>query len=200
MDQNVVPFDIGRMLLGDTPPSFMAEIVVRTVIVYVYTFAMVRWLGGRSIAQLSVVEFLLVIALGSAVGDSMFYPNVPLLHALAVITIVVLVNKGIDEFLARLPQTQKLVDAPPVEVINHGKVLDEGLKTSGYSKLEIFEQLRMQGVRDTGEVETAILESNGRLSVFKLKRPVKGEALLPPQRMPSSAGHRRGKGKDKQAG
>jgi uncharacterized membrane protein YcaP (DUF421 family) len=196
MDQNVVPFDIGRMLLGDAPPLFMAEIFVRTVIVYVYTFAMVRWLGGRSIAQLSVVEFLLVIALGSAVGDSMFYPNVPLLHALAVITLVVLVNKGIDEFLARLPQTQKLVDAPPVEVVSHGKVLQEGLKTSGYSELEIFEQLRMQGVRNTGEVETAILESNGRLSVFKLKRPVKGEALLPPPRMSANAGKKKASKRD----
>ena len=43
---------------------------------------MLRWIGSRTIAQLSTVEFLLVIALGSAVGDSMFYAEVPLLHAL----------------------------------------------------------------------------------------------------------------------
>jgi uncharacterized membrane protein YcaP (DUF421 family) len=192
MDQNIVPFDLGRMLLGDTPPWFMAEIVVRTVIVYVYTFAMVRWLGGRSIAQLSVVEFLLVIALGSAVGDAMFYPEVPLLHSLAVITVVVLVNKGIDMALARLPQTQVYFYAAPVEVINNGRLIEEGLTASGYSAMEIFEQLRMQGVRNTGEVETAILESNGRLSVFRLKRPVKGQALLPPERMPRLDGKKQG--------
>jgi uncharacterized membrane protein YcaP (DUF421 family) len=193
MDQNVVPFDIGRILLGDTPPLFMAEIVVRTVIVYVYTFAMVRWLGGRSIAQLSVVEFLLVIALGSAVGDAMFYPDVPLLHALAVITVVVMVNKGIDVVLARLPQTQKYVDASPVEVISHGKLMEDGLRASGYSALEVYEQLRMQGVRNTGEVETAILESNGRLSVFRLTKPVNGTALLPPNKAPSSKADRKGR-------
>ncbi len=184
MDQEIIPFDLWRMLLGDAPPWFMAEIVLRTVVVYVYTFAMVRWLGGRSIAQLSVVEFVLVIALGSAVGDAMFYPDVPLLHALAVITIVVLVNKGIDMALARLPQTQNYFDASPVEVINQGRILEEGLTASGYSALEIYEQLRMQGVRNTGEVETAILESNGRLSVFRLKKPVEGTALLPPNQAP----------------
>ena len=86
MEQPVEPFDLMRMLVGGQPPLFFAEIVLRTLIVYAYTFGLVRWLGGRSVAQLSVIEFLLVIALGSAVGDAMFYPDVPLLHAMLVIT------------------------------------------------------------------------------------------------------------------
>jgi uncharacterized membrane protein YcaP (DUF421 family) len=43
---------------------------------------LVRWVGGRGVAQLSLIEFLLVIAPGSAVGDALFYPEVPLLHAM----------------------------------------------------------------------------------------------------------------------
>jgi hypothetical protein len=180
MEQIVEPFDLARILIGEQPPLFFAEIAVRTVIVYTYTFALVRWLGGRSIAQLSVVEFLLVIALGSAVGDAMFYPDVPLLHALLVITVVILINKGIDMALARIPAADKYIDASPVEVMRNGALIEEGLATAGYGALEIFEQLRMQGIRNTGEVETAILESNGRLSVFRLKKPLDGIALLPP--------------------
>ncbi len=180
MEQPVEPFDLVRVLVGEQQPLFFAEILMRTIIVYAYTFGLVRWLGGRSVAQLSVIEFLLVIALGSAVGDAMFYPNVPLLHALLVITIVVLINKFIDTMLARVPVSEKFFDASPVEVVKNGELLSDGLTRAGYGPQEIIEQLRMQGIRNLGEVETAILESNGHMSVFKLKKPVKGLALLPP--------------------
>ncbi|WP_201772918.1 hypothetical protein, partial [Devosia riboflavina] len=89
------------MLIGNEPPTFLLEIVIRTVIIYSYTLALLRWLGSRAIGQLSTVEFLLVIALGSAVGDAMFYPDVPLLHCLLVVTVVVVANKLIDLGIAR---------------------------------------------------------------------------------------------------
>ena len=87
MDQPVTPFDLQRMFLGEQPLLFYAEILVRTLIIYAYTLVMIRWIGGRGVAQLSMVEFVLVIALGSAVGDAMFYPDVPLLAAMLVIAL-----------------------------------------------------------------------------------------------------------------
>src|SRR5690606_22718215 len=96
MDQAITILDWKRMLLGDEPPLYLLEIFIRTLIIYAYTLGLLRWLGSRTIGQLSTVEFLLVIALGSAVGDAMFYPDVPLIHALLVVTIVVLANKGLD--------------------------------------------------------------------------------------------------------
>lgn len=80
-------FDLQRMLIGDLPWTFTFEVIVRTVIMYVYTLLMIRLLTKRAVGQLSLVEFLLVIALGSAVGDPMFYHDVPLLHGIAVITV-----------------------------------------------------------------------------------------------------------------
>ena len=83
MNDPVVPFDLTRMFFGTDPTLFYLEIVFRICAVYAYALLLIRWIGGRSIAQMSTVEFLLVIALGSAVGDAMFYPEVPLLHALS---------------------------------------------------------------------------------------------------------------------
>lgn len=65
------------MLIGDEPPTFVLEIIIRTAIVYAYSLTLLQWLGSRAIGQLSTVEFLLVIALGSAVGDAMFIPTCP---------------------------------------------------------------------------------------------------------------------------
>ena len=91
MNETVVPFDLVRMFFGTDPALFYLEIVFRTCLIYLYALLLIRWVGGRGIAQMSTVEFLLVIALGSAVGDAMFYPEVPILHAMLVITAVVVV-------------------------------------------------------------------------------------------------------------
>ena len=110
MNDPVTAFDFGRMLFGDEPPLFLLEIAVRTVVIYVYTLVLIRWIGSRSIAQLSLVEFLLVIALGFAVGDAMFYPDVPLVHCIVVITVVVLLDKALSYLVARNPRLEDVIE------------------------------------------------------------------------------------------
>ncbi len=124
MDQPASLLDFGRILFGSESPLFLFEIILRTAIVYIYALVLLRWLGSRTIGQLSTVEFLLVIALGSAVGDAMFYPDVPLIHALLVVTIVVLANKGLDILIARSKTAEKMLDGVPEEVIVEGWCAD----------------------------------------------------------------------------
>jgi uncharacterized membrane protein YcaP (DUF421 family) len=91
---DIQPFDLQRMFLGDLPWWFTAEVIVRTIIMYAYSLLLVRLVSRRAVGQLSLIEFLLVIALGSAVGDPMFYHDVPLLHGMAVVTVVVFLHAG----------------------------------------------------------------------------------------------------------
>lgn len=177
----VDPFDLQRMLLGDQPPLFLLEIVVRTVIVYVYGLLLLRWLGSRTIGQLSTVEFLLVIALGSAVGDAMFYPEVPLVHALLVVTLVVFANKGLDLLIARYKGAERAIDGKPEEVVRDGVICKGFLDSTSLGVSELFQQLREKGVEHLGQVAHAYIEANGQLSVFRSKdedRP--GLPITPP--------------------
>jgi uncharacterized membrane protein YcaP (DUF421 family) len=180
MDQTVIPFEWGRMLLGDAPSSFLLEILFRTFIIYFYTFSLIRWIGGRSISQLSLVEFLLVIALGSAVGDSLFYPDVPLIHAMLVITVIVLINKGLDLLILRSDTAQKAIDGKPNWIVRDGRLNTEQSSDRGMGKAEVLALLRLEGVRNLGEVENAFLEANGELSVFRTDRPIAGMPIVPP--------------------
>ncbi len=168
------------MLLGDEPPLFLLEIAFRTAVVYVYALALLRWLGSRTIGQLSTIEFLLVIALGSAVGDAMFYPDVPLIHALLVITIVVVANKGLDMVIAKSTRAERAIDGIPEEVIRDGVLCRGFLEGSSLSRNELFQQLREQGVEHLGEVAHAYLETDGALTVFKAKESRPGLPIVPP--------------------
>lgn len=180
MEQSVQAFDWGRMLFGDEPPVFLLEIAFRTTVIYVYALLLLRWLGSRAIGQLSTVEFLLVIALGSAVGDAMFYADVPLLHAMLVITVVVLANKGLDIVIGRSPSAEQLIDGIPAEAVRDGVVNRKFLASSNLSQSELFQQLRGHGVTQLGEVARAYLETDGTLSVFKTENTRPGLPITPP--------------------
>lgn len=180
MDQGIQAFDWSRMFFGDEPPLFLLEIGFRTAIIYIYALMLLRWLGSRTIGQLSTIEFLLVIALGSAVGDAMFYPDVPLLHALLVITVVVLANKGLDLVIAKNASAERAIDGIPAEAIRHGVVNRKFMEGSNLSESELFQQLREHGVTHLGEVAHAYLETDGALTIFKARDTRPGLPIMPP--------------------
>ncbi len=182
MSEEVVPFDLVRVFFGDEPPFFLVEIGFRTVFIYLYTLLLIRWIGSRSIAQLSLVEFLLVIALGSAVGDAMFYPDVPLFHCMLVITVVVLIDKALSFMVARYPRLEDAIEGKSVEVVRDGIIHCAKMRAVNFGHDELFEQLRLSDVEHLGEVRSAYLETNGRLSVFKLPTSLQkpGLSIEPP--------------------
>jgi uncharacterized membrane protein YcaP (DUF421 family) len=179
--ETIDALDWQRMLIGDESPLFLLEIVARTIIVYLYALLLLRWLGSRTIGQLSTVEFLLVIALGSAVGDAMFYPDVPLLHALLVVTVVVLANKGLDMLIARFKHAERAIDGVPEEVIRDGVICKSFLTSTTMGASELFQELRERGIEQLGQVACAYAEADGAITVFKLDgKPRPGLPIVPP--------------------
>lgn len=181
MDEVIAAFDLKRMLIGDEPPLFLLEIVVRTIIIYGYTLLLLRWLGSRTVGQLSTVEFLLVIALGSAVGDAMFYPDVPLVHALLVVTVVVVANKLLDLGISKSRRAESWLDGQPREVVRDGVVARRFLEENWMSRYELFQELRENGIEQLGEVRRAYIEKDGKVTVFRHKGDTPpGLAIVPP--------------------
>jgi uncharacterized membrane protein YcaP (DUF421 family) len=175
-------FDLQRMLLGDLPWMFTFEVIVRTVVIYVYTLFMVRLLSKRAVGQLSLVEFLLVIALGSAVGDPMFYHDVPLLHGIAVITVVVLLDRVLAYYITHSEVVERLLEGAPCTVVHDGVMLPKGLSAAGMNREELFQFLRLQGVEHLGQVRAAYVEQTGHVSVFCYPPQAKrlGMRTMPP--------------------
>jgi uncharacterized membrane protein YcaP (DUF421 family) len=184
MDQAITAFDLKRMLIGDEPPLFLLEIVVRTVIIYAYTLLLLRWLGSRTVGQLSTVEFLLVIALGSAVGDAMFYPDVPLLQAMLVVTVVVVANKLLDLSISKSRRAERLLDGKPREVVRDGVVARKFLDENWMSRYELFQELREAGIEQLGEVRRAYIEKDGKVTVFRQRSDLPaGLPIVPPSQI-----------------
>jgi uncharacterized membrane protein YcaP (DUF421 family) len=160
-------FDLHRILLGRLPWLYLAEILLRTSIVYFFALFVVRTIGKRGMGQLAPFDFVIIIALGSAVGDPMFYPNVPLLHALVAITAIVLLTRGVTHLTQRSKRVQDLLSATAARLVRDGVMDLAAMRQEGIARTELFEALRTIGIEHLGEVERAYLEPSGKISTFK---------------------------------
>lgn len=177
----IIPFDWGRIWLGDVPPLFLLEIVFRTAVIFLWLLLLLRVTGKRGLAQLSGLELAIVIALGSAAGDPLFYPEVPLLHAMMVLGLVVGFQRVLAWLAARSERVETFMEGVPVELVRDGVLSLQALRGASLSREDLFERLRAQGVMQLGEVRRAYFEQDGTLSVFSHDHdPPPGLPVVPP--------------------
>ncbi|MPY66736.1 DUF421 domain-containing protein [Deinococcus sp. SDU3-2] len=162
----MVPLDFGRMFLGDFSPLFFLEVALRTVVIFGWLLLLLRLMGKRGLAQLSPLEFAIVIGLGSAAGDPMFYPEVPLAHAMLVIALVVGMQRLLAWLVIKNESVETFIEGVPVELVRDGVMFNAALDRSNLSREDLFERLRVAGVRQLGEVQRVYFEQDGNLSVF----------------------------------
>ena len=169
-----------RIFLGDLSFELVLEIILRTVVMYVYTLALIRLLGKRGMGQLSPFELVIIVALGSAVGDPMFYPDVPVIHGLVVITAVVGLELTLVKLTERHRGIERVIESAPVLLVKDGRLVTEALDHEDLSESEVFMGLREQGIEHLGEVRRAYMEPSGKISVFRESSPSEtGRSILP---------------------
>ena len=159
-------FDWKQLLLGKEDWGFLIETVFRTSIMFTIILVALRLLGKRGVKQLSVFELVVIIGLGSAAGDPMFYKDVGLLPALIVFTMVVILYSLITYLIGKNKHFETIVEGKPVSLIKQGRFSIENFKKETLGEDEFFAELRMQGVSQLGQVEEAIIESSGNISIF----------------------------------
>ena len=163
----IVPFDWQRIFIGDAPPLFLLEIAFRTLFMYVFTLLLVRVIGKRGLTQLSPFEYMIIIVLGSAAGDPTFYPDVPLTHAMVVMSVVVALQKLLELLTEKNRPLEIAVEGQVRLLVRDGQIIEPALRAEGLSESELYAELRSEGVECMGQVRFAYLEPSGRVSVLK---------------------------------
>lgn len=159
-------FDWNRILFNELPAAFLLEVVMRSVIMFVIILVTLRASGKRGMKQLSIFELVLIIGLGSAAGDPMFYEDVGIFPALTVFLVIILLYVGITRLTDRFSWFERVMEGEPVYVIQGGNILLDGLKRTGLSREELFGALRLVNVEHLGQVKTVLIETSGDVSVL----------------------------------
>ena len=159
-------FNWKELLLGSEEWTFLPETVLRTLIMFIIIVISLRLLGKRGVKQLSIFELVVIIGLGSAAGDPMFYKDVGILPTIIVFTTVVSLYTLITYFIGKNKNFEKLLEGKPVSLIKDGVFSIDNFKKEILGEDEFFAELRMQGVSQLGQIEEAIEESSGNISIF----------------------------------
>ena len=172
-------FDIGKMLLGDFTIFIYLEIVLRVVIIMIYTIFMIRWIGKRVVGGLGSADVLLIVAMGSAVGDAMFYPDIPLSIPITVITLIAAFQKLYVYIGIKYEAVRTVTDPKVMKLVANGRLLKENFTEDDIDENEVYMLLRQEGIKYLSEVEHAYYEQSGVLSVYKFENPKFEHSILP---------------------
>ncbi|WP_421385382.1 DUF421 domain-containing protein [Bacillus salacetis] len=125
------------------------------------------YMGKRAIGELPIFDFLIILTLGSVVGADIAEPKVQHLQTGVAVIAIGLLQKFVSKLKIANRKIGRLLTFEPTVVIQNGKLLRKNLKQINYSVDNILQMLREKDVFNINDVETAIIESSGALSVYK---------------------------------
>lgn len=161
--------DWHEIFFGKEEISFLLEIVFRTVVMFLVVVIGLNFTGKRGVKQLSIFEMVMIISLGSAAGDPMFYKEVGLLQAVVVFAVVLLSYRIIIFLISRYNKIENLFEGRPIYIIKDGRFTDRSANDLQLGSDELFTELRNKNIDHLGQIKCAILETNGTISLLFLK-------------------------------
>ncbi len=166
MEKHIHPFDWARLFLGELPYLYYLEILLRILLVFAVMMVVMRMMGKRGQRNLSPIQQVLVIALGSAAGDTLLYPSVAIFYGTLVLLGVTVMSMLMDWSARRWRPVRDYVDSRPRVLVCEGKVNEQAMSTERTNVRELYGALRKSGARSMAQVELAVLEVTGEISVF----------------------------------
>jgi len=159
-------FEWQRILFNELPPHFLIEVAIRSTVMFLILLVVLKLTGKRGIKQLSVFETVIIISLGSAAGDPMFYEDVGLVPAIGVFLMVLILYRLVTWLTGKSPWFEKLVEGKTECLIENGKFSPTKFERESLSQDEFFTELRLKSIEHLGQVKQAYLETTGDVSVF----------------------------------
>lgn len=141
--------------------------LVRGLILYITITVFMRFMGKRQLGELQPTELVITILLSEIAAVPMENNDSPLLHSLFATSLLVcleIINSVIN---MKSPKISQILQGKPAVIIENGKLNQKKLKALRYSADDVLEQLRQKDVFDISEVNYAVVETNGSLSLKK---------------------------------
>ncbi|PZR22598.1 MAG: DUF421 domain-containing protein [Flavobacterium psychrophilum] len=159
-------FEWDTMFINELDLQLSVEIAIRTLIMFLLILTFLRLSGKKGVRQLSIFEVAIIIALGSAAGDPMISQDFAIVPSLLVFTVIIALYRGITYLAGRYEGFERLVEGDPVYVIEDGRFVLSGRNEHNFARDEFFAEMRNMGISHVGQIHTAILETNGKLSIY----------------------------------
>lgn len=145
----------------------MATILVRTVIIYLVISIALRFMGKRQIGEFEVGELVCTLIISEVAAIPICDGSIPLLYAIVPLLLILSIEVITSALKNKSETVKRVIEGNPSYIIYKGRLIQKALKENRISIDEILAELRIQGVGTLSEIEYAVLEDNGKLSIIK---------------------------------
>jgi uncharacterized membrane protein YcaP (DUF421 family) len=156
------------------------NIALRTAAIYLVALIGLRLAGKREIGQMTVFDLVVLLLVANAVQNAMVGPDTSLTGGVLAAVVLLVLNVLVARLRLRWPRLRRLVEGSPTLLVLHGEVLADHLRREGLDQEVLEAALREHGVADVADVDMAVLEVDGSISVVPagvetrhVRRPVK---------------------------
>ena len=144
--------------------------IFRTFLIYLLILVVFRFMGKREIGELSVFDLVVNIMIAEMAVMAIEKTDTSIYTSIMPIAILVIVQMTTARLSLKSKKFRDLVDGSPTIIINHGKIDENAMRKQRYNFDDLLQQLREKDIRNIADVEFAILEPSGKLSVMKKEK------------------------------
>lgn len=154
-------------------------IILRTVFLYALILGLFRMMGKKELGQLSIIDFVVSIMIAEMAVLAIENPKTPLWTNILPMLILMIIQISFAFGTLKSKKFRDVIDGKPTIIINKGKIDEVAMKKHRYNFDDLLLQLRGKDIRAISDVEFAILETTGELSVVKREKKKSGNLAVP---------------------
>lgn len=139
---------------------------IRTIVLYLLIVVALRIMGKRQVGQLEPTELVVTLMISDLASIPMGHVSIPLIHGVIPILTLIIAEATLSFINLKSRKFRKILSGTPVVLIRNGKVYEEELERLRLNVDDLMEELRSNGNPDINEIEYAIFETNGSLSII----------------------------------
>ena len=144
----------------------LATIFIKTILIYIFVLIAVRMMGKRELGQLQPFELVVFMMIADVASVPMQSFGLPILHGIIPILAILMSELIISYLNIKFPLFHKMISGKPAVLIEKGKINEKNLSKQKYSIDDLLEQIRVAGYSDIRDVDYAILEMSGEISII----------------------------------
>lgn len=143
------------------------DIIIKTTILYFFIVFSYRIMGKKEVGELSIIDLIVTILVAELAATCIEETNKSIFISIVPISILVIIQVSLSYLTLKSNKIRDFLDGKPSVIIKGGKICFEQMTKLRYSLDDLISQLREKGVKSIEEVDYAVLENSGTLSVFE---------------------------------
>ncbi|MFD1020899.1 YetF domain-containing protein [Thalassobacillus hwangdonensis] len=145
----------------------VTELLARLALTFIVLLVLTRLMGRKEISQMTFFNFVSAVAIGSLAADSVMSDTVSLRNGMIVLLAWAVFTLGAGWFEMKSKTASSWMNGQPIMVVKHGKVMERSLRKTRLTMDELLSLLRKKGAFSVAEVDYAVFETDGQLSLMK---------------------------------